>query len=68
MPRRVEVPVAVACAVGLPATRFTPYTFAELSSMGDGQWVEAVWLDRDLFIRYSADLERIVVACSKLAP
>lgn len=66
LPKRVEVPVAVTCAAGLPATRFTPYSKAELDRMNDGQWVDAVWLDRDLSARYVASLEGIVLACSTL--
>jgi hypothetical protein len=66
MPKRVEVPIAVPCAAGLPVTRFTPFTKAELDGMNDGQWVQAVYLDRDLSARYVASLEGIVLACSSL--
>jgi hypothetical protein len=66
MPKRVEVPIAITCAAGLPATKFTPFTKSELDKMSDGSWVDAMWLDRDLYARYVVSLEAIVQACSSL--
>jgi hypothetical protein len=60
------VPIAVTCASGLPATKFTPYSKADLDRMNDGQWVDAVWLDRDMSARYIVSLEEIVLGCSTI--
>ena len=63
MPKRVEIPVPVACVDTVPAPA-TVYTDAELAAMNDGQFTDAIWLDRTTLLRKNGELAGIVRRCS----
>lgn len=64
-PKRVDVPVAVPCITTVPPAP-TIYSNAELLAMSEGQYADAIFLDRRTLIRAVAARDAAIRACAVL--